>query len=105
MKGETQMQLERSGGTNLVEVLDRVLDKGIVIDAVVRVSIVGFEIISIEARVVVASVETYLKYSRAFAPIDEQPLLDVTPARAGMLPAASAQDAGLQRRTGQRVAA
>jgi gas vesicle structural protein len=98
------MQLERSGGTNLVEVLDRVLDKGIVIDAFVRVSIVGFEIISVEARVVVASVETYLKYSQALVPADERPMLDVTPAPA-MLPAANTQDAGLQRRTGQRVAA
>jgi hypothetical protein len=99
------MQLERSGGTNLVEVLDRVLDKGIVIDAVVRISIVGFEIISVEARVVVASVETYLKYSQAFMPVDSRPVLDVTPAPAGMLPAASPSDPGLSRRSGQRVAA
>jgi gas vesicle structural protein len=99
------MQLERSGGTNLVEVLDRVLDKGIVIDAVVRVSIVGFEIISLEARVVVASVETYLKYSQAFMPADSRPVLDVTPAPAGMLPAASTPDASLSRRSGQKVAA
>jgi hypothetical protein len=48
-----------------VEVLDRILDKGIVIDAWVRVSLVGIEILAIEARVVVASVETYLKYAEA----------------------------------------
>jgi hypothetical protein len=86
-------------------VLDRVLDKGIVIDAVVRISIVGFEIISVEARVVVASVETYLKYSQAFMPAEERRVLDVASAPAGMLPAASPSDPGLARRSGQRVAA
>lgn len=47
------------------EVVDRILDKGIVIDAWVKVSLVGIELITIEARVVVASVETYLKYAEA----------------------------------------
>src|SRR2546430_621650 len=51
--------------TGLVEVLDRVLDKGIVIDAWVRVSLVGIDLITVEARVVVASIDTYLKYSEA----------------------------------------
>lgn len=51
--------------SSLAEVIDRILDKGIVIDAWVRVSLVGIEILSIEARVVVASVETYLKYAEA----------------------------------------
>lgn len=53
-------------GTNLVDVLDRVLDKGIVIDAYVRVSLVGIDLVSVEARVVVASVETYLEYADSF---------------------------------------
>lgn len=53
------------GGSGLVDVLDRVLDKGIVIDAWARVSLVGIEILSIEARVVVASVDTYLRYADA----------------------------------------
>jgi hypothetical protein len=58
------MAVERmSGGSSLVDVLDRVLDKGIVIDAYVRVTLVGIELIGVEARIVVASVETYLKYS------------------------------------------
>lgn len=48
---------------SLLEVLDRILDKGIVIDAYVRVSLVGIEILTLDARVVVASVETYLKYA------------------------------------------
>ena len=51
--------------SSLAEVVDRILDKGIVIDAWVRVSLVGFELLSIEARVVIASVETYLKYAEA----------------------------------------
>ncbi len=60
------MAIETSGGSSsLVEVIDRVLDKGIVIDAFARVSLVGIELISIEARVVVASIETYLKYAEA----------------------------------------
>jgi len=53
------------GSDSLAEVLDRVLDKGIVIDLWARVSLVGIELLSIEARVVVASVETYLKYADA----------------------------------------
>ena len=60
------MPLERAaGGTSLIDVLDRVLDKGIVIDAWVRVSLVGIDLITVEARIVVASIDTYLKYSEA----------------------------------------
>lgn len=53
------------GSASLVEVLDRVLDKGVVIDAYVKVSLVGIELLGIEARVVVASVETWLIYAEA----------------------------------------
>jgi len=60
------MAVERaSGGTSLIDVLDRVLDKGIVIDAWVRVSLVGIDLITVEARVVVASIDTYMKYAEA----------------------------------------
>lgn len=60
------MAVERApGGTSLIDVLDRVLDKGIVIDAYVRVSLVGIDLVTVEARIVVASIETYLKYSEA----------------------------------------
>jgi hypothetical protein len=51
--------------SSLAEVVDRILDKGIVIDAWVKVSLVGIELLSIEARIVIASVETYLKYAEA----------------------------------------
>ena len=60
------MPVERvSGGSSLIDVLDRVLDKGIVIDAWVRISLVGIDLITVEARVVVASIDTYLKYADA----------------------------------------
>jgi hypothetical protein len=62
------MPVERAaGGTSLIDVLDRVLDKGIVIDAWVRVSLVGIDLITVEARIVVASIDTYLKYTEAVA--------------------------------------
>ena len=60
------MAVERAGaGSSLIDVLDRVLDKGIVIVAYVRVSLVGIDLVSVEARIVVASVETYLKFAEA----------------------------------------
>ncbi|MBA4456294.1 gas vesicle structural protein GvpA, partial [Cylindrospermopsis raciborskii CS-506_B] len=51
--------------SSLAEVIDRILDKGIVVDAWVRVSLVGIELLAVEARIVIASVETYLKYAEA----------------------------------------
>lgn len=54
-----------TGGSSLAEVLDRVLDKGIVIDAYVRVSLVGIELLAVEARIVIASVERWLEYAEA----------------------------------------
>jgi hypothetical protein len=60
------MAVEKTNSSSsLAEVIDRILDKGIVIDAWVRVSLVGIELLAIEARIVVASVETYLKYAEA----------------------------------------
>jgi hypothetical protein len=60
------MPVERaSGGSSLIDVLDRILDKGIVIDAWIRVSLVGIDLITVEARVVVASIDTYLRYAEA----------------------------------------
>ena len=51
--------------SSLGDVIDRILDKGIVVDLWVKVSLVGIEILSIEARIVIASVDTYLKYAEA----------------------------------------
>jgi hypothetical protein len=62
------MQSDRdASGTGLIDVLDRVLDKGIVVDAAVRVSVVGIELLGVDARVVVASIETYLRHADALA--------------------------------------
>lgn len=59
------MTEKMNASSSLAEVIDRILDKGIVVDAWARVSLVGIEILAIEARVVVASVDTYLKYAEA----------------------------------------
>ncbi|KMJ56516.1 gas vesicle protein GvpA, partial [Bacillus sp. LL01] len=60
------MSVQKStDSSSLAEVIDRILDKGIVIDAFVRVSLVGIEILTIEARVVIASVDTWLRYAEA----------------------------------------
>jgi hypothetical protein len=62
--------LERvSTSTSVIDVLDHVLDKGIVIDAWVRVSLIGIDLITVEARVVVASIETYLNRADAVAQV------------------------------------
>jgi hypothetical protein len=76
------MPVERAaGGTSLVDVLDRVLDKGIVIDAWVRVSLVGIDLITVEARVVVASIDTYLKYAEAVGQVStaSRPAIEAAP--------------------------
>src|SRR5256712_5907436 len=59
-------------GPSLVDVLDRVLDKGIVIDAWVRMSLVGIELVTVDARVVVASIATYFAHSDALAESPKQ---------------------------------
>jgi gas vesicle structural protein len=64
------MAIERTtGGASVIDVLDRVLDKGIVIDAWVHLSLVGIDLITVEARVGVASIDTYLKYSESVAQV------------------------------------
>lgn len=59
-----------SGSGNLYDVLELVLDRGLVIDAFVRVSLVGIEIAKIDARIVVASVDTYLRFAEACNRLD-----------------------------------
>lgn len=51
--------------SNLADVVELILDKGLVIDAYVRVSLVGIELLTVDARVVVASVDTYLRFAEA----------------------------------------
>jgi hypothetical protein len=57
----------------LADVLDIVLDKGIVIDAYVRLAVVGIEILTLDARIVIASVDTYLRFAEAVNRLDLQP--------------------------------
>ena len=60
------MAIEKSlASASIAEVVDRILDKGVVVDAFVRISLVGIELVAIEERAVVASVETWLKYAEA----------------------------------------
>ena len=64
------MALERTlADASLVDVLDHVLDKGIIIDAWVRVSLMGLDLVTIEARIMVASIQTYLVHSPAVAQV------------------------------------
>ena len=108
------MPVERAGGaTSLIDVLDRVLDKGIVIDAWVRVSLVGIDLITVEARVVVASIDTYLKYSDAIGSVSpaskpavegkgyEEVIAENAALRAQLAGGPGAGRAGARRRTGQ----
>jgi gas vesicle structural protein len=60
----------RPGGGSLAEVVDIILDKGLVIDAYVRVSLIGIEILTIDARIVIASVDTYLRFAEAVGRLD-----------------------------------
>lgn len=65
--GGTSSRPQPSG---LADVIDTILDKGLVIDAYVRVSLVGIELITIDARVVIASVDTYLRFAEAVNRLD-----------------------------------
>ena len=57
--------------SSLAEVLDRILDKGVVIDVWARVSVVGIELLTVEARVVAASVDTFLHYAEEISKIEQ----------------------------------
>jgi hypothetical protein len=59
-----------SSGSGLADVIDTILDKGLVIDAYVSVALVGIEVLTINARVVVASVDTYLRFAEAVNRLD-----------------------------------
>lgn len=66
--------------SSLAEVLDRILDKGIVIDLWARASLVGIEILTVEARVVMAGVDTFLHYAEELAKIEQASLAAPTAA-------------------------
>src|SRR5215216_3915625 len=62
--------LDRPAPSSLADVLDTILDKGLVIDIYVRVSLVGIELLTIDARIVIASVDTYLRFAEAVNRLD-----------------------------------
>jgi len=62
--------LDRPSSSGLADVIDIILDKGMVIDVYVRVSLVGIEILTIDARIVIASVDTYLRFAEATNRLD-----------------------------------
>ena len=64
--------LERPKPSGLADVIEVILDKGLVIDAYVRVSLIGIELITIDARIVIASVDTYLRFAEAVNRLDLQ---------------------------------
>src|SRR3954462_14529800 len=68
--GTSRGYLERPRPSGLADVIDVILDKGLVIDAFVRVSLIGIEILTIDARIVIASVDTYLRFAQAVNRLD-----------------------------------
>ena len=62
--------LDRPAPSGLADVIEVILDKGLVIDAYVRVSLIGIEILTIDARIVIASVDTYLRFAEATNRLD-----------------------------------
>jgi gas vesicle structural protein len=62
--------MERPRPSGLADVIDVILDKGLVVDAYVRVSLIGIEILTIDARIVIASVDTYLRFAEAVGRMD-----------------------------------
>jgi len=66
----TNRYIERPAPSSLADVINTILDKGLVIDAYVRVSLVGIELLTIDARIVIASVDTYLRFAEAVNRLD-----------------------------------
>jgi hypothetical protein len=70
-RGTASNYLQRAPSpSSLADVIDLILDKGLVIDAYVRVSVIGIEVLTVDARIVVASVDTYLRFAEAVNRLD-----------------------------------
>ena len=69
-RGSSNRYLDRPAPSSLADVINTILDKGLVIDIYVRVSLVGIEILTIDARIVIASVDTYLRFAEAVNRLD-----------------------------------
>lgn len=78
--------VDRPSSSSLADVVEVILDKGLVIDAFVRVSLVGIEVITIDARIVIASVDTYLRFAEATNRLDlaQQGGKDITEVMGGI---------------------
>ena len=85
---------QRPQSSGLADVIDTILDKGLVIDAYVRLSLVGIELVTIDARVVVASVDTYLRFAEAVNRLDISQEKEGLPGLVGNL-----EQAGAKRKT------
>ena len=70
MQQSANRYLDRPAPSSLADVIDTILDKGLVIDIYVRVSLVGIELLTIDARIVIASVDTYLRFAEATNRLD-----------------------------------
>ncbi len=84
----------RPSPSGLADVIETILDKGLVIDAYVRVSLVGIELLTVDARVVVASVDTYLRFAEAVNRLDISQEKEGLPQLLGDM-----QETGAQRKT------
>ena len=70
-QGTSSNYLQRAPSpSGLADVVDLILDKGLVIDAYVRVAVIGIELVTIDARIVIASVDTYLRFAEAVNRLD-----------------------------------
>ena len=78
--------VDRPSSSSLADVVEIILDKGLVIDAYIRVSLVGIEVLTIDARIVIASVDTYLRFAEATNRLDlaQQGGKDITELMGGM---------------------
>src|SRR3954469_3475270 len=70
LQRQTGQYVQRGGSSGLYEVLDLILDKGLVVDVFLRVSLIGIEILTVDARIVIASVDTYLRFAEAVNRLD-----------------------------------
>ena len=85
-QGTARNYLQRAPSpSGLADVVDLILDKGLVIDAYIRISVIGIELITIDARIVIASVDTYLRFAEAVNRLDltESGGADLTDLRGG----------------------
>jgi hypothetical protein len=84
----------RPNPSGLADVIDTILDKGLVIDLYVRVSLVGIELLTIDARIVIASVDTYLRFAEAVNRLDLTEQQETLPEMVGDLVESSQEKKG-----------